>query len=401
MTRKKTMKKTRITVVAASLLMASSAMASGFRIPEQSIDSVAKAGAAVASTDSADAAYFNPAAMTRLKDSWQFEGNATYLHLTSITYDSPLPLDGSSEKENFLLPTFFVVSPDYNNFRFGCSLTEPYGLQKRWTQPFPANFARKFGVKTFELNPTIAYKFNDIFSVAVGIRAIYSEAVVHIDGSALGRDSMIVNGDTTELGWNIGVDAAVTDNLKLAATYRSNVDLGWEGDVTVWPFGAGITVRDNGAVTVPAPAVLTFSAAYTIDKWTFDFTVDKTFWSEYKRLDFNFETLPNISLTKGWKDTIALRIGVDYQFTPALTLMAGFSYDKNPVPDTTVGFELPDSDAMLFSLGAKYKLNECLEIGAGILYDVKESRTRQNPPIVGEYSNASAILVSLGVMYTF
>lgn len=69
--------KKKISILAlSSILIAGSVCASGFRIPEQSIDSVAKAGANIASATHADASYFNPANMSWLKkDVWQFEGS--------------------------------------------------------------------------------------------------------------------------------------------------------------------------------------------------------------------------------------------------------------------------------------------------------------------------------------
>ena len=396
------MKKAISAVVLASVFTAGSVMASGFRIPEQSIDSTAKAGAAIASADSADMAYYNPAGMGLLPDAWMVEATATYLHLTSIEYEDNRTsrFDGDSRKENFLLPTFFVVSPDYNNFRLGFAFTEPYGLQKRWDDPFPRATSKKYGIKVFEMNPTVSYQFNEMFSVGGGVRFIYSEAKLRTDGSAVGQNSMVLDGDTTEWGWNLAVDVKPTDDLNIALTYRSNVDLGWEGDATVYIPGMG-AIPTGGAVTVPAPAVLALSTAYTIDKWTFDLTIDQTFWSEYEELTFDFSRLPDITQTKGWDDTIAIRLGVDYRVNEMLTLMGGIAYDECPVPEEHAGFELPDSTAWLFSFGAKYQLTEQLQLGAAVLYDYKEERDVNNGVINGTFSGASAILASFGLSYQF
>ena len=119
--------KKKISILAlSSILIAGSAWASGYRIPEQSVDSVAKAGANVASATHADASYFNPANMAwSSKDVWQFEGDLIYIHLPSISYEdnrSPY-MNGESTAEHFLIPTFFLVSPEMNNFRFGISAT--------------------------------------------------------------------------------------------------------------------------------------------------------------------------------------------------------------------------------------------------------------------------------------
>lgn len=424
------MKKLISVVALTSLCAAGSAMASGYRIPEQSLDSTAKSGANIASASSADVTYFNPAGMSLLDDAWHLEGTATYLHLTAIDYDDNLSSarDGSTETENFLLPTFFLVSPDYNNFRFGFSVTETYGLAKRWYDDmFPRASANKFSLQVFELNPTVSYKFSDMFSLGGGVRMLYSKATLiknsveynstlpfpaSIQGSTLG-----MSGDTTEWGYNLAADFKPNDSWNFALTYRSNVDLDFEdGDVRFtlpnWPLGVppffGPFATDTtGNVSVPAPAVLSFSTAYTVAQWTFDLTIDRTFWSEYEELAFTFATAPppDTTFPKNWDDTTCVRLGAEYRLNEKFTLMGGIAYDENPVPEETAGFELPDSDAWLFSAGVRYKHSERLEYGVSALYDYKQEReivqgTGVND-INGEFSNAAAFLVSFGMSYKF
>ncbi|MCP4337831.1 MAG: aromatic hydrocarbon degradation protein, partial [Desulfobulbaceae bacterium] len=80
--------KKKISVLAlASIFAAGSAMASGWRIPEQSVDSTAKAGANIASSTRADTAYFNPANMAWMEDTWHVEVDATYIFLSEIDYE--------------------------------------------------------------------------------------------------------------------------------------------------------------------------------------------------------------------------------------------------------------------------------------------------------------------------
>ena len=74
--------KKKISVLAlASIFAAGSAMASGWRIPEQSVDSTAKAGANIASSTRGDTAYYNPANMSWMADTWHLEADLTYLYL--------------------------------------------------------------------------------------------------------------------------------------------------------------------------------------------------------------------------------------------------------------------------------------------------------------------------------
>ncbi|MDG4476320.1 OmpP1/FadL family transporter [Thiovibrio frasassiensis] len=411
--------KKKIAVVALSgILAAGPAFASGYRIPEQSTNSVALSNAYVANTPGADASYFNPANMSWLEDGWHSEFSLTYINLASIDYtdNNSVTQSGSSRTENFVLPEFHLVSPRYNNFRLGLSLIYPYGLSKRWDAPFPRVSAEEFTLKTYELNPSLSYQVNNKLSVAAGVRAIYSEGKVKSTDTmpAVGYAARDLEGTGTDYGYNLAVTYKPVTNLSLAATYRSKVELEIEGDATL-SIG-GVTAYNNryAEVMVPAPAVLSLAAAYSFEKTTVEFTYDKTFWNTYDKLDFNYDvSLQTINGTlyalfdapgaKNWSNSNAYRIGVTHKCTDKLTAMFGFAIDQNPVPDQTLGFELPDSDAKIYSIGARYQLNDKLQIGAAYLYDDKESRTVANaaPKPNGSFDNSAAHLLNVGLQYRF
>ncbi|BDD88300.1 OmpP1/FadL family transporter [Desulfofustis limnaeus] len=410
------MKKTISLVALASVFAVGTAYASGYRIPEQSADSVAKAGAHIASAQGADASYYNPANMSWAADGWLSEVDLTYIHLTEIDYtDARSPLmNGTSETENFLLPTLFLVSPDYNDFRFGFSVTAPYGLAKRWNDTFPATYARKFSLQVFDVNPSVSYAVNDYLSVAGGVRMLMAKAVARNGGrTATGIGfSRDLEGDwEIDWGYNLAVAVQPNDALNLSVTYRSNVDLGLTGDATLFTnYPSPYVFESGGNVELPAPAVLTVAAAYTWEQMTVELAWDRTFWSEYEELDIQYSrplmhpVLAQIfgpAVPKDWDDTSAYRISVSYDFNESFTGMAGFAFDENPVPDESINFELPDSDAYLFSIGGRYKLNEQMEMALGLLYDYKESRKVRNATLAGEFEGASAILVSAGFSYKF
>ncbi len=411
------MKKVISVTAVASLLAAGTAFASGYRIPEQSIDSTAKVGANIASATKADTTYYNPANMSWIDDGWLTEVDLTWINLASISYDdirTPL-FSGSSETENFLLPTFFLVSPDYNNFRFGFSVTAPYGLQKRWKDPYPATFAKKFSLQVIELNPTVSYEINKYISIGGGARALIAKAIARnggfnpSTGISFSRD---LEGDwEVDWGYNLALSVKPNDDLNLSVTYRSNVDMGLSGDATLTtntpsPF----VFESKGNVTLPAPAVLAVSGAYTWDKLTVELTWDRTFWSEYEELDIRYSepimqpVLASIfgpAVRKDWDDTDAFRISASYQFNDSFTGMVGFAVDDNPVPEEHLSFELPDSDAWLYSIGGRYKINEQMELGLAFLYDYKDSRKVTNGQVMGEFTDAAAILLTGGISYKF
>lgn len=412
--RESSMKKAISVLALASIFTAGSAMASGWRIPEQSVDSTAKSGANIASSSRSDAAYFNPANMSWLADTTQVQFDATYIYLSPIDYDDSRSalFDGKSESEHFLLPELYAVSPSLGGARIGLAITEPYGLSKRWKDRYQKAVAEEFSLAVVEVNPTVSYSFFNKVSIAAGPRMLYADATVRSDASGLGRAlSRDMDDDTVEWGWNAAISVKPIEKLNVSATYRSNVDLGFaDKDARLNLLGTRVALHAD--VTIPAPAVFALSAAYDVlDNLNVELTWDRTFWSEYENLDFNFSPMIpgnpyEPASPRNWDDTDAFRIGVTYGVTKSLDLMVGFGYDENPAPDEHLNFELPDSDAWLYSLGAQYKINDKMDIGIAMLYDYKESRevkvarTDSVYPY-GEFTDASALLVSVGINYKF
>lgn len=420
------MKKKIAVTTMAMLLAAGSAFASGYRIPEQSLNSVALSNAYAASTPGADASYYNPANMSRLDNKWQSEASLTWIHLTSVEYtDNTLASrNGASRSENFVMPNLHLISPEYGRFRFGLSVVYPYGLSKRWDSALQKTSAEEFTLKTYEVNPTLAYKINDKLSIGGGVRIIYaqgkvkSNGTVPVAGPVTATISRDLEGDTAEYGYNLAATFRPVKNLSLAATYRSKIDLDLEGDArlesnAIPALGLpAVSVNTGASVSVPAPAVLTIAAAYTCnqDRTTVEFTYDKTFWNAYDQLDFNYTTAIthpvlnsafDASKPKNWVNAEAFRLGLTHKINSQWTVMAGFAIDKNPASDQTLGFELPDSDARIYSCGLRYQPTEALTLGAAYLFDDKESRSVSNAGVNGTFANSAAHLVTAGLQYRF
>jgi long-chain fatty acid transport protein len=413
------MKNKLLKITTISLLASSVLLASGWRIPEQSLNSVALSGAYVASANGADSSYFNPANMSFNDDAYQFETSLTYIYLSPVNYSDSSGnafYNGKSRKEDFLAPTMFLTSKDYNGFRYGLSITAPGGLSKRWDSPYQKASAQEFSLKIIEFNPVVSYAVSSKFSIGGGLRAIYSDGTVRSDASGLGvgvqRD---MEGDTIEFGYNLALTYKPVEEANIALTYRSNVDINEDGNAKLYL--SGTKVYDGGAnVTVPLPAVLAFSASYEFNhKTTVELEYDRTYWSTYKQLDFNYDSpIPAIlvpsfdnPIPRNWKDTNAYRIGITHQYNDKLKLMAGFAIDESPAPSNTLGFELPDSDAKLYSVGLEYKINNKMKIGLAYLYDKKETRTvheRTSPTSTspdGTFTNTSASLANISFKYRF
>ncbi len=392
-----------------SVLTSSLLMAGAYKIPETSLNSMALSAAYVANAHGADASYYNPANMA-FENTHAIEMDMTYISLASIDYqnaDSSIN-EISSESESFIVPSFHYVSPNFGNATFGFSLVVPGGLSKRWEDQPGKTYAKEFTLQVVELNPTVGYKINDKLAVGAGIRAVYSSGIVKSQGTA-SRD---MEGESWDFGYNFALTYKPLKALTLAATYRSNIDLTEVGTAKLYfPDNAdysGPHDKYDASVTVPLPAALNLALAYTFEtRTTVELVYERTFWSTYETLNFDYDKsigslgpIFDEPIAKDWEDTDAFRIGITQEYD-TWTGMIGFAIDKSPVPEESLNFELPDSDAMLISLGGRYKVNDSLEVGMSALVDIKEARTVKNDTIDGEFTNAKAYLITLGAEYTF
>jgi len=409
-------------IILISTIASSLVLASGYRLPESSIKSTALSAAYVANANGADSTYYNPANMVFTENRHQVEGALTYINLAATTYTDSRPtmaalLNSKSEEEHLLVPSVFFTSKDYYGIRYGFSMNAPGGLTKRWESAYAKLFAEEFTLKIIELNPTIAYKVSNQFAIGGGLRMIYSEGVIKSDGTTItaasgglinkpaGRE---MEADTIKFGYNLAATYKPVSALTIAATYRSNIDLNEEGNAKL--FLSGTKLYDGGAsVEVPLPAVAALAIAYDFGKTIVEIEYDRTMWSEYEYLDFEFKDNVPLALKasfddpapRKWEDTDAIRIGVTHQLNDKVTLMGGIATDDNPAPEENIGFELPDSDAMLYSGGINYKYSDDISFGAAFLYDSKDERTVKNDIIDGEFTDSAATLITFGASYKF
>jgi len=397
-------------ILLVSAIAASTLLASGYKIPEQSLNSTALAGAYVSNATTADAAYFNPANMAFMSEDKHLELNAMYIHLNPTDFEGSV-FNGTdhtaqSASEDFVIPQIYLVSAplgEDKDVRIGISVNAPGGLTKRWPEGIESALAEEFSLTIIELNPTVSYRILDNLSIAGGVRFLHSSGVVK---STKGLD---LEGDSWDMGYNVALSYKPFEMWGIAATYRSNVDLTEEG-------GAKVVHPQYGLVTVPATVEVPLPATATIatdvdvtDSTNIEFVYERAFWSSYNELDIqvmgqsiNASGKPT---PKNWVDTNTFRLGLTQGLGDSVDLMVGLVYDESPVPDETIGFELPDSNALIVSIGARWAMSDKLDIGAAVLYDQKEDRTVKaednDNQLDGTFSNSSALLVSVGLGYKF
>ncbi len=402
------MKNRLVKLTTLSLIATTAIYANGYKIPETSTSSVSLLAANVAHSSGADTAYYNPANMSFMKDENLINANLILISVDSARFKgSAYGIDGldiESESELPLIPSIHYVSNKYDKFTFGFSMVVPSGVTKEWRESPAKDVAQKFTLEVVELNPTLSYKVNDNLAVAFGARILSSHGIVESSSTA-SRD---MEGDSLDFGYNLALSYKPTSALEFGLTYRNKVDLEEEGNAKLY-IGDAKVYDGGGSVKVPLPAQLNIALAYTFkSKTTLELVYEKSYWSAYKTLDFNYTSnIPAIlqpsmddPITKGWEDTTTYRFGVTQELDK-LTLMAGFIIDETPIPEQSVSFELPGTDSKSISFGAKYQIDKKLSAGFGMLCSMKDSRSVTNDHLNGEFDSSETYIFSTGVSYKY
>lgn len=297
----------------------------------------------------------------------------------------------------------------------GLGVGAPFGLKTHYDDNWAGRFhAVKSEIKTVNINPSIAFKVSDVFSVGLGVNfqridadltnAVNTVALAGAGTSALGR----IKGDDTAWGWNVGAMWQVSDTTRLGATYRSKIDYKLEGTARFTGSAAAfLNGARGGDVTadVEMPDTATFSVAQKIsDRWTMLGDVSWTGWSTLQKLEVNRVDGVNVTTEElKWRDTWRVAFGGTYAYTDALSLKFGLAWDQTPVRDTARLPRVPDEDRVWLSFGVQWRPDamSAVDVGYAHLF-VKDARISANGGtakglLVGEYDNAVNIL---GVQYS-
>ena len=400
------------------MFAATSAMASGFRLPEAGAKAMSMGFAFTAQANDPSAIYFNPAGILQL-EGVNTKVGITYIKGNGGTFTGTTPLSGASgttvrsetQKDlDFFVPNTFVTKKVSPNFAYGVGLFAPFGLGQEYKDRENSIFRNqitKIDLLTVVVNPTVAFKVNEFLSVGAGIDFLYGKAELAKTGvvnNAPGGDTQVnifkldLEGDGTAWGYNFGLLLTPSNNVKVGLNYRSRYRLKIkDGDVKLTDISStglvalggasaqavfgGATFDTKGSTLVNMPATATLGFAYTRDRLTAEVDFDWTFWGAYNALNIdirnNTALLPDSNTYKGWKDVVAVYVGGEYRVTDPLALRLGFRYDPNAAPAETMGPELPDSDKFYYCAGAGYKYNQWT-FDLAYMYADKKDRTVRN-----------------------
>ncbi|GMQ48815.1 outer membrane protein transport protein [Vibrio sp. 10N] len=415
------MKRRMLLTPIAIAVAAPSVFAAGFQANEHSASGLGRAFSGEgAVADNASVLARNPAAMT-LFDTAQFSGAISVVDpQVDVTQTSPINQTSKDVAPTQLVPGAYYISPINEQWAWGIGLFTNYGVATDYPDGiYAGDLAGDTSLITVSLNPNIAYRINESFSVGTGVNLTHAEAELtrHKGGLAPGfggtnpSDNLIgLKGDTFGYGWNLGALYEINNNNRIALTYRSAVDLEFkDGEFSSYDSGIATQPTVDGRLDVTLPAIWELSGYHKFaDKWALHYSWFRTEWSSFTELkatspDCNDGTPGQCFYKKeDYEDNNRYSLGFTHYLNQDWTLRAGFALDQQAGKTT---LSIPDTDRYWYSAGLTYQWNPNLSFDAGITYihGKPGSFTEENASgeILTFDASSSAAIGALQVNYVF
>ncbi|WP_035589502.1 OmpP1/FadL family transporter [Hippea jasoniae] len=353
---------------------------------------IALGGAYAAYADGPFAAYYNPAGLTQIKKPTLSMGAelldpslklGNYRAEDSYHKITPYGVSIKDTSPNLVIPFIGFAMPFPNNdrFVFGIAAYVPYGLHIKWDDNLAKNPAAYNSYESYYfrevINPTIAYKINDKWSIGFGILIGMSKTGTknwqYLDNGTVNLlEGTKIESDLTDYAnysFNVGIMYKPSDKLILGLTYRSRTHTNFKGTVKVKDATGKVLQKVNATTTIDHPDQIQFGIRYIpIKKLSLEADIEWTHWSLINKYTSNFNPALEIPIIFGpintykslysktfpryWKNTLQFRFGAQYKLSNVVTLRGGYYYDPSPIPDNTFDAIWPDGNKSTFSLGA-------------------------------------------------
>lgn len=403
-----------ITVLGALTLFTSGrSVAGGLMLYEIATDNVglANAGAAARAQGPSTIAS-NPAGLSYLSGTQISAGAQVLFGDLSFDRDSATNTPGTGSG-NALDPipggSFFISHQLDDRWSVGFGSYGDFGLAVNYDNDWSGRyFVQNASIAGLSLVPSVAYRFNDQWSVGVGLKAMYgmlkSEAA--IDQAPLGLtqrgDGQYKYRDSTwGYGANAGVIYAPKPGTRIGLAYTSQVDLDFEDRLDV-KSSAPLVSRLNSLNTkidLKVPQTATLSLYQQLDtQWAVLASVNWQDWSKFGDIGIDVDTSRTgsraASIDAHYKDTYQLALGAQYQMNQDWAWDFGVAYDTSAVSDGNRTLTVPMGAAWRFATGFTYSLNKETDVNFSWVtvwmgdMSVDQQKTLSGNRVSGEFDNA-------------
>lgn len=406
----------RVFFMSVSLLSAPLSFAAGFGTPAQGASGLGTAYAGIAASAlDATTIFANPAGMTYLPNS-QFV-IANHLLKPEVRFKdegsvkaSGVPSTGGQGGDIgslILMPNIYYSHKISEDLYVGIGVNSPFGLKTEYENDWIGRFQTvKSQLKTININPSVAFKVNDRFSVGAGISVMRAEAELTraVNRVVLPESYVSIKGDDWGAGFNLGGIYKLTSDTRIGISYRSKVDLNLDGDAK---FGSALSNSNTDVKTkIVTPESISVSSFTQLnDSWDLLADITWTRWSRFQEINIlknDGSSLTN--LPQNWRNTVRYSIGAVYKLNDEIQLRSGLAFDQEAISDEYRQARIPSNDRTWLSFGASWKASKVSKLDFGFTHIfIKDAKINQNQntaalgfngALIGEY-DAEANIVAI------
>ncbi|MBP3125337.1 outer membrane protein transport protein [Thalassospira sp. ER-Se-21-Dark] len=421
------------TALLCALATAGTAQASGFQVRETSgtLQGSSFAGMTTLSTDASTMSY-NPGTVGQYKETSYSAGitvirpvaKATNIVATDGNLTAIAQTGGNYKDmaQDAVVPNAHAVWKLNDNINFGVSITAPWGLVTDNDSDFAGRF---FGttskIKTINIKPVVAYRFDNGLSIGAGpqiqqFEASLSKAVPRI-GLPKAEGNSTVEGDDISYGWTAGLNWEITEDTRFGLAYNSEVKHTLEGDIKFDQAAKNLAtpyIDRKTTAKITTPEAIAFGASHDLtEKLTVMGDLQWTNWNSVKDLVFVYDGAINNSLTGStsstenyhWGSSWFGALGARYQYDENWSFTGGVAYDETPIKTRNRNVRLPDSNRYWVSLGATYKASDWADVTLGYTHIfADEARVDHGTTNLGNFTadyEAKVDIIALQAKFKF
>ncbi len=400
--------------------------AAGFQLTEQNASGLGNAYAGSAAiADNASTIFFNPAGMTQLQ-AREISGGLTAVGTSFKFSDKGSSVGALAGTGNGgdggawgVVPNGYLSMALNKDLYIGVGFGAPFGLKTEYDNPWlGAAQSTMFDLKTYNINPSIAYRVNDKVSLGLGlnwqrVEAEYKRQVA-VGSATPGLTPIVVASplkltlDDNAWGWNAGALFTLSPSTKVGVSYRSAIKYDTTGKIEVSGPSAAVnaSASSDAKASIKLPDTFILSVTQQLsDQWQMLGDVSWTGWSSIPKVDIlrasgaASGTVAQ-TLDTNFRDTWRVALGANYKLNDAIKLKFGIARDQTPVKGASTRLtSLPDNDRTWFSVGAQWvpSKGSAIDVGIAYLY-LKDADINNNQSaagrgtVTGTYSDSAWIL---------
>lgn len=443
-------------VTASLLLSPASAQAAGFFLQEQSVTALgsAFAGAGAEARD-ASIMFYNPAGMAQLKGGAQITGGVSVLKawannddqgstITSVTGVAAPALtptlatgDAGGDSDNPIpvtaIPNLYAatpISPISDDLWAGIGFSVPFGLSTKYHGEWAGRFdSKKSVLRVIDIQPTLAYKVNDYFSIGGGVNVQRASAeLTNAVSNGVNEGEAKLKGHDWSVGYNLGVIVKPFEETTFGLTYRSKVDHDLKGNVIVTGAGPGtvpvtlggvpittttlpgLTEDSNGGAKLNLPDIIMLSASQGItDKWKLLGQVNYFHWGRFNEIRATRSSDGSVAelVPEDYGNTFSYGVGAEYAWRPDTTFRFGYQFDQTPTHSPFRDTRVPDGNRHNFAGGISYDISKNFTLNGAVSYsfmqdsNVSVSRNAGLADVEISRDDTTFLFGAVGVTYKF